>query len=70
MCIYIYIYTHDVCSYSESTDSVTCSISNGVTSVRKFVNSMRPPWTAIKRMRKWLKPGPFFCSLGRAWERG
>ena len=53
---------------SKSTDSVTCSINFSITSVQKYVNSMRSLWnsTAIKRMRKRLKPGSFssFSSLG------
>ena len=40
----------------------------GVTSARKYINSMRRRWnsTAIKRMRERLKPGPFssFSGLG------
>ena len=48
----------------KSTDSVTFSIDSSVTSVRKYINSMRKRWnsTAIKRMRERLKPGPFFSS--------
>ena len=43
------------------TDSITCSINIGITSIRKYVMSMRKGWnsTAIKHMRKRLKPGPF-----------
>ena len=53
-----------ICCYDKSTNSVTLSINIGVTSVRKYINSMRKRWnsTAIKRMRERLKPGPFSSS--------
>ena len=46
----------------------TFSIDNGVTSVQKYISSVRRQWnstTLIKHMRKQLKPGPFSSS-----ERG
>ena len=51
----------------KSTDIVTHSNSIGITSVQKYINSMRLPWnsSAIKPMHKRLKPGLFPCSLGR-----
>ena len=50
--------------YDKFTNSVTLSINIGVTSVRKYINSMRRRWnsTAIKRMHEWLKPSPFSSS--------
>ena len=57
-------FSHAILCYYKSTDSVTFSIDSSVTSVRKYINSMRKRWnsTAIKRMRERLKPGPFFSS--------
>ena len=53
---------------------VTFSIDSGVTSVRRYINSMRRRWnsSAIKRMREQLKPGPSSSSglgtrLGVGW---
>ena len=57
-------FLHAIRCYHKSTDSVTLSINIGVTSVWKYINSMRRRWnsTAIKRMRERLKPGPFSSS--------
>ena len=54
-------FLHAILGYHKSTDSVTFSIDSGVTSVRKYINSMWRRWnsTAIKHMRERLKPGPF-----------
>ena len=55
---------HAIGCYNKYTDSVKVSINIGVTSVRKYFNSMRRRWnsTAIKRMHERLKPGPFSSS--------
>ena len=45
----------------------TFSIDNGVTSVQKYISSVRRQWnstTPIKHMREQLKPGPFSSSSG------
>ena len=47
-------FLHAILCYRKSTDSVTFSTDSGVTSVRKYINSMR--------MRERLKPGPFSSS--------
>ena len=54
---------HAICCYHKSTDSVMFSINNDITSVRKYINSMRrrgiPPWLST-------------CTNGwnQAWEQG
>ena len=59
-------FLHAILCCHKSTDSVKFSIDSSVTSVRKYINSMRKRWnsTAIKRMRERLKPGPFSSSSG------
>ena len=61
-------FLHAILCYHKSTDSVTFSIDYGVMSVWKYINCMWRQWnsTAIKRMRKRLKPPPPLW----AWERG
>ena len=53
-----------VCCYDKYTDSVTLSINIGVTSIWKYINSMRRQWnsTTSNRMHEWLKLGPFSSS--------
>ena len=62
--INFHIYRKAICCYDKFMNSVTLSINIGVTSVQKYINSMRRRWnsTVIKRMCKRLTPGPFSSS--------